>query len=310
MRMNDARLRFAPARQYAHWDELETLLGPAPHRSGGDPPRNSGPWQTVLYTPRVTNTPRPSPLAKRSSDARSDYANAPRISAPSCGCCAGNSVSAGWQSHRCDVGHSLVEAWRSRQVPSRERTRSRPAPSPLRAGCRSASRPLRSSRSPQRHPVIRTVICAGTGLVAPVRLTRCACCCRASVSPTGCACTGIDQDEQQEYAGRFCDYLDGTSVPIRNVADAEVFAFGQLANPDVVIWDLHESDERDRGAIFAALKLRLVDHLLACPGRAAFIVDEGVTVTEDDLGCAHPGGSGAPRPALRSRGARAYPACD
>jgi putative transposase len=35
-------------------------------------------------------------------------------------------------------------------------------------------------------------------------------------------------------------------VSIRNVADAEAFAFDQLANPDVVIWDLHESSERDR----------------------------------------------------------------
>jgi hypothetical protein len=48
----------------------------------------------------------------------------------------------------------------------------------------------------------------------------------------------------------------------------------------VVIWDLHESDERDRGAIFAALKAKLVAHVLEHPGRAAFIVDEAVTVTE------------------------------
>jgi DNA transposition AAA+ family ATPase len=46
------------ARQYAHWDELESLLGPAPHRHGGVPPRDSGPWQTVLFTPGVTSTPR------------------------------------------------------------------------------------------------------------------------------------------------------------------------------------------------------------------------------------------------------------
>jgi hypothetical protein len=50
-----------------------------------------------------------------------------------------------------------------------------------------------------------------------------------------------------------------------------------------VIWDLHESDERDRGAIFAALKAHLA-HLLEHPGRAAFIVDEAVMVTEDELG--------------------------
>jgi hypothetical protein len=100
---------------------------------------------------------------------------------------------------------------------------------------------------------------------------------------------GIDQDEQQEYARRFCDYLDGRRVPIRSIEDAEAFRFiganlGPGANDDVVIWDLHESDERDRGAIFAVLKAKLVEHLIAVPGRAAFIVDEAVTVTEDELG--------------------------
>ena len=95
---------------------------------------------------------------------------------------------------------------------------------------------------------------------------------------------GIDQDEQQEYAGRFCDYLGGSRVPVCTVADAEAFGFADVVNPDVVIWDLHESDERDRGAIFAELKAKLVSHLLANPGRAAFIVDETVTVTEDEFG--------------------------
>jgi hypothetical protein len=79
------------------------------------------------------------------------------------------------------------------------------------------------------------------------------------------------RNEQQEYAGRFCDYLDGSRVPLSSVLDADTYAFGDGANPGVVIWDLHESDEHDRGA-------------LARPGRAAFIVDEAVTVTEDELG--------------------------
>jgi len=73
-------------------------------------------------------------------------------------------------------------------------------------------------------------------------------------------------------------------VPIRTIEDAEAFSFVQVPNPDVVLWDLHESDERDRGLIFAALKARLVEHMLSHPGRAAFIVDEAVTVTEDELG--------------------------
>jgi DNA transposition AAA+ family ATPase len=48
----------ASARQYAHWDELEAVLGPAPHRHDGIPPPDSGPWRTILYTPGVVNTPR------------------------------------------------------------------------------------------------------------------------------------------------------------------------------------------------------------------------------------------------------------
>jgi DNA transposition AAA+ family ATPase len=46
------------ARHYAHWAELEGILGPAPHRHDGLPPAGSGPWRTILYTPGVVNTPR------------------------------------------------------------------------------------------------------------------------------------------------------------------------------------------------------------------------------------------------------------
>jgi DNA transposition AAA+ family ATPase len=46
------------ARHYAHWDQLEAILGPPPYRSGDAPPQDSGPWRTVLYTPAVSNTPR------------------------------------------------------------------------------------------------------------------------------------------------------------------------------------------------------------------------------------------------------------
>ena len=95
---------------------------------------------------------------------------------------------------------------------------------------------------------------------------------------------GIDQDEQQEYAGRFLRYLGGSYVQICTLAEAEAFRFDDVVNPEVVIWDLLDSAEQDRGAIFAQLKAHLVAHLLAHPGRAAFIVDEAVTVTEDDLG--------------------------
>jgi hypothetical protein len=95
---------------------------------------------------------------------------------------------------------------------------------------------------------------------------------------------GLDQDEQQEYAGRFCSYLNGCRIGIGSVEHAESFEFADCINPSVVIWDLHDSDETDRGAIFAVLKTKLVQHLLVNSGRAAFIVDEAVTVTEDELG--------------------------
>jgi hypothetical protein len=103
---------------------------------------------------------------------------------------------------------------------------------------------------------------------------------------------GIDQDEQQEYADRFCAYLDGSAVPIRSIQDAERFATLWAETPhgrgqwsaDMIIWDLHESDERDRGAIFAILKSAVAAHLLAYPGRAAFFVDEAVTLTDDQIG--------------------------
>jgi DNA transposition AAA+ family ATPase len=47
------------ARQYSHWNQLESLLGGSPpYRHNPTPPRDSGPWRTVLYTPGVSNTPR------------------------------------------------------------------------------------------------------------------------------------------------------------------------------------------------------------------------------------------------------------
>lgn len=95
---------------------------------------------------------------------------------------------------------------------------------------------------------------------------------------------GIDQDEQGEYTGRFCRYLHGSSVPIRTVAAAKAFSFDDVENPDVVMWDLHESEEDVRGEIFAELQRKLCAHLLATHGRAALIVDEAVTVTYDEVG--------------------------
>jgi hypothetical protein len=99
----------------------------------------------------------------------------------------------------------------------------------------------------------------------------------------------IDQDEQQEYAGRFCQYLGGSTVQIRSVDEARQFAASWTETPygrgrwsaDVLVWDLHESDERERGAIFSILKTALGQHVLAYPGRAAVVVDEAVTLADD-----------------------------
>jgi hypothetical protein len=96
---------------------------------------------------------------------------------------------------------------------------------------------------------------------------------------------GIDQDESQEFSGRFCAHLGGSRALIGSVAEAEAFGFDQVANPDVVIWNLHTVHPRDRGAVFAALKDRLTVHLLATMGRrAALVIDEAVTVTRDKAG--------------------------
>jgi len=69
-------------------------------------------------------------------------------------------------------------------------------------------------------------------------------------------------------------------VQIRSIAYPSDFHFAGVnprpwQNEEVVIWNLNELDEHDRGAISAVLKSKLGEHLLATPGRA-FIVDEAV----------------------------------
>jgi len=74
-------------------------------------------------------------------------------------------------------------------------------------------------------------------------------------------------------------------VLIRNVDEAEAFDFGQVANRDVVIWNLQPVHPRDRGAVFAALKDRLTAYLLATRGRhAALVIDEAAIVTRQKAG--------------------------
>jgi hypothetical protein len=139
------------------------------------------------------------------------------------------------------------------------------------------AQPRRPGRKGWRHMVWYGAPGSGKGYQLKVSLSR-------EHFANGLRIYAIDQDEQGEYSGRFCAYLHGSRVPIRTLAEAEAFSFDQVPNPDVVMWDLHESDEAERGRIFAELKAKLCAHLLATHGRAALIVDEAVTVTEDEHG--------------------------
>jgi hypothetical protein len=96
---------------------------------------------------------------------------------------------------------------------------------------------------------------------------------------------GIDQDESEEFSGRFWACLGGSRVLIESIGQAETFGFGRVAKPDVVIWNLHRVHPRERGAVFATLVRKLTAYLLATKGkRAALAIDEAVTVTRDKAG--------------------------
>ena len=62
---------------------------------------------------------------------------------------------------------------------------------------------------------------AGTARRARARATNCAVYLSREHFANGLRVYVIDQDEQQEYAGRFCDYRGGSRVPIKTVDDAE-----------------------------------------------------------------------------------------
>ena len=81
---------------------------------------------------------------------------------------------------------------------------------------------------------------------------------------------GIDQDEQQEYAGRFCAYLGGSRVPIKTLEDAEAFEFDDYVNPDVVVWDLHER--------FIDVALEVIERYAEGPEAISFAVHAGEVV--------------------------------
>jgi hypothetical protein len=85
-----------------------------------------------------------------------------------------------------------------------------------------------ASRNKNRHCCWYGTSGAGKGYSLRVLLSR-------DHFANGLRVYGIDQDEQQEYAGRFCAYLGGATVPIRSIADAEALEFRQLWNAEVVV---------------------------------------------------------------------------
>jgi hypothetical protein len=115
-----------------------------------------------------------------------------------------------------------VETWGRWPEP----TRFRPARWPSRVGCRSLAAAslvtftTAAPRNKNRHMCWYGTSGAGKGYSLRVLLSR-------ERFANGLRVYGIDQDEQQEYAGRFCDYLLGTRVHIRTVLDAAEFDFGQ-----------------------------------------------------------------------------------
>jgi len=73
----------------------------------------------------------------------------------------------------------------------------------------------------------------------PATATACACCYPASTSRTGRG-YGIDQDEQQGTQADAATTWVGPRSAVVALETAQSFSFDDVANPDVVIWDLHE----------------------------------------------------------------------
>ena len=107
--------------------------------------------------------------------------------------------------------------------------------------------------------------CAGMARRAAARATSCECYLSREHFANGLRVYGIDQDEQQEYAGRFCDYLGGSTVPIRTSRTREAFHF-RPRSPDPERGRVGSARVQRRGrarTIFAELKAKLCAYLLA-----------------------------------------------
>jgi len=94
----------------------------------------------------------------------------------------------------------------------------------------------------------------------------------------------VDSDEQHEYAGRFCDYLQGRRVPVTSLADLDALELARDAG--VVVFDLSACPDDDAGTwglCFARIKELVQAHVLQYPasGKTAFVVDEATMAAED-----------------------------
>lgn len=89
---------------------------------------------------------------------------------------------------------------------------------------------------------------------------------------------GFDQDEQQEWCGRFVMYLEGRTPKIRRLADLADFAYA----PDdgCVIFDLHECATDALAAVIRGIKDLTRAHILKYPAESFFVIDEAVRTAE------------------------------
>lgn len=91
---------------------------------------------------------------------------------------------------------------------------------------------------------------------------------------------GIDQDEKEEWAGRFTWYCGGRTFRVEKLADLDHFAY----QPDdgVVFFALAHCRQGDLAAAFSRIRNLTVEHTLAYPFPSFFVVDEATRIAQSD----------------------------
>ena len=92
-------------------------------------------------------------------------------------------------------------------------------------------------------------------------------------------------DMHHEYSGRFCEFLEGVTWPLKTLEDVDALRLDPMH--DVVAFDVSAMPDDLQPKAFAKIKLKVEEHCLAFPRETAFLVDEATTLTE------HPDQSGA-----------------